>query len=147
MQCPSCHAEVESAAVFCNRCGANLSGGPAAASTAPPASAPAASGLSNNAAAAIAYITIIPAIIFLLLEPYNRIPLVRFHSFQSIGLALVWIVAHFALLLIPVVGWIVGVFVSIGLFIVWLITLLKASKGEWFKLPIIGNIAEQQAKS
>ncbi len=28
----------------------------------------------------LAYITVIPAIIFLILEPYNRIPLVRFHS-------------------------------------------------------------------
>ena len=43
-------------------------------------------GLSENAAAAIAYLTIIPAIIFLVLEPYNKMPLVRFHSWQSIGL-------------------------------------------------------------
>lgn len=146
MQCPSCHAEIESSAVFCNRCGANLSGGPAAASAPPPASAPAASGLSDNAASAIAYITIIPAIIFLLIEPYNRIPLVRFHSFQSIGLGLAAFVVHFVFTLIPVVGWILQPLIAIGFLVLWIFMLIKASKGEWFKLPIIGNFAEQQAK-
>ena len=36
------------------------------------------SGLTDNAAGAIAYLTIVPAIIFLLIEPYNKT-----HSFGS----------------------------------------------------------------
>jgi uncharacterized membrane protein len=35
----------------------------------------------------------------------------------------------------------------IVLFIAWLMCLLKALKGERFKLPVIGNIAEKQANS
>jgi uncharacterized membrane protein len=31
--------------------------------------------------------------------------------------------------------------------VIWLITLLKASKGEWFKLPLIGDWAMNQSKS
>ena len=40
------------------------------------------SGLSDNAAAGIAYITIIPAIVFLIIEPFKRSPFVRFHAWQ-----------------------------------------------------------------
>ncbi len=47
-----------------------------------------ASGLSDNAAGAIAYITIIPAIIFLIVEPYNKNSFVRFHAWQSIFLGI-----------------------------------------------------------
>jgi uncharacterized membrane protein len=148
MQCPSCGAEVNATSTFCNHCGAKL--GVAAAAGAPPpppyAAAPPAAGLSDNAAGAIAYLTIIPAIIFLLLEPYNRRPFVRFHSYQCIAFGVVTLVIHLVLGVIPILGWIVSVFVSLAFFVIWLITIFKASRGEWFKLPIIGDFAEQQAK-
>src|ERR1035441_4827570 len=55
---------------------------PLAASAPPAGAAPppaeASSGLSTNSAAALAYVTIIPAIIFLIVDPYKKIPLVRF---------------------------------------------------------------------
>jgi uncharacterized membrane protein len=128
---------------------------PAYPPTAPPAAG--AGGLSTNSAAALAYITIIPAIIFLVVEPYNKIPLVRFHSFQSIGLAVGWfaiwmviMVLHIILHFIPFIGFLfllVDLVVSVGIFILWLMTILKASKGEWYKLPIIGDFAMKQAQS
>jgi uncharacterized membrane protein len=37
--------------------------------------------------------------------------------------------------------------IGLGIFLVWLFVILKASKGEWYKLPIIGNFAENQARS
>ncbi len=163
MQCPACHNEVEPAA-FCNLCGAPLSAAaPAAAppptGTPPAPPATASSGLSPNSAAAIAYITPIPAILFLVMEPYNKTPLVRFHSIQSIGLAVVWMAlwivvailsammamipfVRMLILLIPFLYFAVGV----CFFILWLITILKASKGEWYKLPIIGDFAMKQAQ-
>jgi uncharacterized membrane protein len=178
MQCPVCHNEVSQSA-FCSSCGAPLAAaGDAAGSSAPPppaytnvppaystvppaytAAPPIAtsSGLSENAAAAISYLTVIPAIIFLVLEPYNKMPLVRFHSWQSIGLCLASIVLqaiitvgemvmHFIpgiILLFTLVHFVIGV----GLFLVWLFIILKASKGEWYKLPIIGDFAEKQARA
>jgi uncharacterized membrane protein len=35
----------------------------------------------------------------------------------------------------------------LGMIITAVITIIKASKGEKFKLPVIGNFAEQQAGS
>lgn len=172
MQCPSCHNEVAPQATFCGFCGAQLAAAPAGAPAAPvgytpvggggyaapaAAPAPAAGGLSENAAAAIAYITIIPSIIFLVLEPYNRMRLVKFHSIQNLALAVAWIaiwigitILHVVMHFIPFIGvlfLLVDLLVSVGFFIAWLICILKASKGEYFKLPIIGDFAEKQANS
>ena len=91
MQCPSCHNEVASQATFCPMCGTPLAAAPVGGGVAAPPIA-ASTGISENAAAAISYITIIPAIIFLVLEPYNRMPLVRFHSIQSIALCVTAII-------------------------------------------------------
>ncbi|HTZ89209.1 MAG TPA: zinc-ribbon domain-containing protein [Alloacidobacterium sp.] len=172
MQCPSCHNEVAPQATFCGFCGAPIAAAPAGGAVPPagytpvagsvyaaPATpgAPAAGGLSENAAAAIAYITIIPAIIFLVLEPYNRMRLVRFHAVQSIALAVAWFViwicvsiVHTMLHFIPFLYLLlvlVDLAISVGFFIAWLLCILKASKGEYFKLPIIGDFAEKQANS
>ena len=45
-------------------------------------------GLSDNAASALAYVTFIPAIIFLVLAPYNQKPVIKFHAIQELGLTL-----------------------------------------------------------
>jgi uncharacterized membrane protein len=167
MQCPSCHNEVAPQASFCGFCGAQLSAVPAG-SAAPAGFTPVssgaaaavpvttgASGLSENAAAAISYLTIIPAIIFLVLEPYNKMRLVRFHAIQSIalnaiaivlqiGMAILQVTLHFIpgiWLLFPLVQMLVG----LAIFIAWLLAILKASKGEFYKLPIIGDISAKQA--
>jgi uncharacterized membrane protein len=115
------------------------------------------SGLSDNAAGAIAYLTIIPAIIFLVLEPYNRIPFVKFHSWQSIGLCVAAFVIQVGVMIaeaathfIPGMVFLfmlIHLAVGLGLFLVWLFVILKASKGEWYKLPVIGDFAEKQARS
>jgi uncharacterized membrane protein len=112
--------------------------------------APAASsGLADNIAAMLAYVTVIPAIIFLVLEPYNRIPLVRFHAFQSIGLCVVAFILRLGLAFLPL-GWmlysLLSSIVGLALFIGWLIAIIKAYKGEFYKLPVIGDFAEKQAR-
>ena len=172
MQCPACNQEVSPQAAFCNHCGAPIVPAPqqsvppadfppsyAAAPTPPPTAyppAPASSGLSDNSAAALAYVTIIPAIIFLVMEPYNKIRLVRFHSVQCLGLGATAFVLHFAITIfgsvlhiLPFVGVLLTLFLQLGLsiviFIAWLMCIIKASKGEWFKLPIIGDFALKQA--
>jgi uncharacterized membrane protein len=123
----------------------------------PPQAQAGSSGLSPTAAAALAYIFAIPAIIFLVIEPYNKVPLVRFHSFQAIGLVVVWIgfwiammILSMVLIFIPVVHLIlipIHLLVGLAFFIGWLLCVIKASKGEWFKLPVIGDFAMKQAQS
>lgn len=106
---------------------------------------PAQAGLSNNAAGALAYVTIIPAIIFLVADPYNKNSYVRFHSWQSIFLGIAAFAVDMILSFIPIVGWMLIPVALLGFLIVWIIVLMKALKGERFKLPFIGKFAEQQA--
>jgi uncharacterized membrane protein len=109
------------------------------------------SGLSDNAAGALAYVTIIPAIIFLIVEPYNKNSYVRFHSWQSIFLGIAWIAIWMVLGVVGVVPFlnlvdvILFPLVGIAFLVLWIIVLLKASKGERYQLPVIGPLAEKQA--
>ena len=141
MLCPSCNTETGSNSAFCPHCGANTATG--AAGAAIPTQQ---GGLSETAAGAIAYITIIPAIIFLAMEPYSRSSFVRFHSWQSIFLGVAAIAVHLILAIIPIIGWILMFPVGLGFLVLWLVVIVKASKGERFKIPFIGNFAEQQAR-
>ena len=110
------------------------------------------SGLSENAAGGLAYVTIIPAILFLVLEPYNKSSYIRFHSWQCIFMAIAWIVADVA---IGILGRIMsfmsliafGLYplVALAMLILWIMVLIKAFNGERFKLPVIGDLADKQA--
>jgi uncharacterized membrane protein len=77
---------------------------------------------------------------------YNRSSFVRFHSWQSIFFGIAVIAVNLILGIIPIIGWIVAPLLSLGFLIVWISILMKASKGERYKLPFIGNLAEPQAK-
>ena len=110
-------------------------------------------GLSDNAAGALAYITIVPAIVFLVLPPYNASSYVRFHAWQSILLNVAATVISIAFSFLTVFGWMLGLYyiylftrlIWLAWFIVWLICVLKAVNGQRYKLPLIGDLAEKQA--
>ena len=110
-------------------------------------------GLSDNAAGGLAYITVIPAIVFLIVPPYNKNSYIRFHSWQSIFLAIAWFVIEIGLIvlrMLPFIGWFTWILrslVGLGFFILWIIVLIKAFNGERFKIPFIGDLAEKQANS
>lgn len=109
----------------------------------PPAQAPA-EGLSDTAAGALAYITIIPAIIFLIVPPYNTRPFVKFHAFQCIGLAICWFCLGLVWI-VPILGWIVGAIGFLALLVCWILSIVKASQGSAFKLPVISEFAAKQS--
>jgi uncharacterized membrane protein len=102
------------------------------------------SGLTDNNAAGLAYVTIIPAIIFLVVAPYNQKPLIRFHAWQSIFLNIALFAVSF-INVIPFLGQIIFLVGFLILFVAWVIVLMKALKGERYKLPFIGDLAEKQA--
>ena len=139
MVCPACKMETGTDSQFCPHCGANMTTG------VPPVAAQP-GGLSETAAGVIAYITIIPAIIFLVMDPYNRSSFIRFHAWQSIFFGLAVAVVHLVLGVIPILGWILMVPVGLAFLILWIFVMIKASKGERYKIPFIGNFAEQAAK-
>jgi len=143
--CPNCGTQIPEGAAGCPKCA--TAGAPAA--TAPVAVS--AGGLTDNVAGMLAYVTIIPAILFLVLEPYNKKRFIRFHSFQSIFFGIAWFILWVVLGIIghiPFLGWatiLIWPLIGLGGLIVWLILVLKAYQGQMFKLPVIGDMAEKQA--
>lgn len=110
----------------------------------------------ENIAGALAYITVIPAIVFLLIDPYRRNRFVRFHALQCLFLwlslfliAAVMRVLEPAIFLIPSFGYLlfllIAMVVTLGAFVIWLVLVIKALQGEGFKLPVVGELAERQA--
>lgn len=153
--CSGCGAQIADGTTLCAACSNRTAtaGGPAVAT-----GAPAGSGLADNVAGMLAYITIIPAIIFLVMEPYNRNRFVKFHAWQNIFLHVaavaLWIVLMIltvAASVVPIVGHLIvmllGFVVWVGLVVVWVILLIKANAGQMYKLPFIGDLAEKQANS
>ncbi len=142
---------------FCPNCGSQIAEGaacPKCAGAAPSDSATTGgSGLTDNMAGALAYVTIIPAIVFLVLVPYSKKRFIRFHSFQCLFFAVTWTVLWIVLRIIvqiPVLGWatiLLWPLVSLAGLIIWVILVLKAYQGQTFKLPVIGDMAEKQANT
>jgi uncharacterized membrane protein len=108
-------------------------------------------GLSETAASGLAYLTFIPAIIFLVVAPYNQNSNVRFHAWQSIFLSIVWAAVWIVLMVIgviPVLNFILIVLtpiVAIAFFILWVLVLVQAFQGKRFKIPVVGDFAQKQA--
>jgi uncharacterized membrane protein len=112
----------------------------------------------DNIAGMLAYCTIFPAIIFLVLDPYKKNQFIRFHSFQSLLLWVAGVVLGAVLLAVtktlsyvPFLGallnGIIGIIVSIFTFTLWVVLIVKALQGEKFKLPVIGEWAERAAEN
>ncbi len=167
--CPNCGTLMADNVAFCPRCGKGTGQvSPGAASATPPPPAPeagyhataapvvTAAPLAENVAGMLAYFTIIPAIIFLMIEPYNRNRFVRFHSFQCLFVAIALVVIDVVLLilssilhLLPVIGWTMTALMwpiySFAVLGLWLLLVIKAYQHEIYKLPIVGDLAEKQA--
>ena len=113
--------------------------------------------LPETIAGAAAYLTFIPAIIFLLLEPYKKNRFVRFHSVQClafwgtlIGLAIVLKLAGLLLYIIPVLGplLVVLVWTVIAIAAVGALAGLSgkgAARVICSNSPLLGDFAAQQA--
>ena len=146
--CSMCGTQIPDGTITCAACASRIPTAGAPVATAAPAQ-----GMSDNVAGMLAYFTIIPAIIFLVVEPYNRNRFIRFHSFQSLFFAVAWTVLWIALSIfvhVPFFGWLsflIWPLVGLAGFIIWIVLLLKANQGKMYKLPVIGDMAEKQANS
>jgi uncharacterized membrane protein len=143
-------------------CGAAVSTAPGAvtqsAVAATGAAIPSASTMATNVVGALAYLAgFVTGIVFLVIEPYKNDSLVRFHAYQSIffnvawlGFWIVWmfvsaILTHltagiFGLIALPLVF----IFSFLG-FACWAFLMYQAYQQKFFTLPLIGNLAAQQA--
>jgi uncharacterized membrane protein len=151
--CSACGTQLADNAAFCPQCGKAAGETSAAPPPAPPAgyaaTAASAAPMAENVAGMLAYFTIIPAIIFLLIEPYKHNRFVRFHSFQCLFTAAALIVLHIVLsffsYIVPVMMFALWGLIGLGELALWILLVVKAYQHEMFKLPIIGDLAEQQA--
>ena len=118
-------------------------------------------GLDENIAALLSYVmTWVTGLIFFLIEKESR--LVRFHAMQALILGGVAVVSSFVLwflyfiviiiasqisgalgsLVSLLMGLVIFVFFA-ALFVVWILGMVKAYQGQYFKMPVIGNLAEK----
>ena len=99
-------------------------------------------GLDENVASALCYVLVwVTGLIFFLVEKDNKT--VRFHAMQSIVVFLpLQILYWFASWFLFFFSWVIG----IVMLILWIVLIIKAYQGEKFKVPIAGDIAENQVK-
>lgn len=160
--CGSCGTPTAAAAGPSAAPGAPVQAGPGA-----PPMGTATSGMTSNTSAMLTYIPVVGwiiAIVFAVTEPYKSDRFVRFHAFQSIFFAIACFVISFGLFIVSAVftaiffsgswatgfsllGLLGGFFWLIRLAILagWLFLMFKAYNNERFMLPVIGQMAAQQA--
>ena len=135
---------------------------PVQASNQPPATVSKSStGLDENVAALLAYImTWVSGLVFFMIEKDSR--LVRFHAMQAILLGAVvsilaiglWIISLIVVLIVGQISGILSGLVTLVLGLLglvlgaafvlgWILCLIKAYKGEFYKLPLLGPYAEK----
>jgi len=99
--------------------------------------------MSENVASGLSYVlTWITGLIFFLVD---RRPEVRFHAMQSIAYGVLWTLVA---VVRPYLPGLIEALVSILLFaffIGWIVLMIQGFQGRHFKLPVIGDFAEQQA--
>jgi uncharacterized membrane protein len=104
---------------------------------------PASSGLSENVASGLSYVFgWITGLIFFLID---KRPEVRFHAMQSIVFSVVAMLVGWIRLFTS--GFLAGLLwlVSLVFFFTWIFVMIQAFQGRHFKLPVLGDFAEQQA--
>ena len=100
----------------------------------------------DRAVAALAYFTLIPAAVFLLLPAFRTHRFVRFHAWQSI---LIWglffvlsvigiLLSNVAAAMILLLSGILGV---LAVLFLWIVLSIKAWQVERFELPFFGPLA------
>ncbi len=138
MKCTKCGAELKAGEQFCGECGSPRQGSTGQTDVKP-------SGTSENTKGALCYLFgWITGLIFLLIEKDSKF--VRFHAIQSIIINFVLMVVFFAVT--PQSSYddyTLYTLIALLSVILWILLMYKAYKGEKYKLPVIGDFAENKA--
>lgn len=81
-------------------------------------------------------------LVFLIVETNNAF--VRFHALQSLVTFLGLFIISFVIGLVPVLGILVSLLLVPLQIVLWILLMVKAYKGERYKLPIVGDFVEKQ---
>lgn len=96
--------------------------------------------IQENVAGLLCYIPgicVIASIVFLIIDKRK---FVRFHAIQSLALCVVLFVVS---MIISFILWFLSVFLSLAALALWIIMIIKAYRHEMYKLPVLGNLADQ----
>jgi len=154
--CAKCGAQVAPGVAFCPSCGAAQSAAPAGGAPAGGGQAAGGVGMEENVAGLLCYVLgWITGLIFLLID---KRPFVRFHAAQSLvtfgGLHVLSIILAVAIGGSIFAGGMFGTWTLFGMIlaavrliglIAWILCMVKAFQHEHFKLPFVGDIAENIA--
>ena len=150
--CTQCGHNAGDADAFCGYCGARQSRATTAAGTAPPPAQDPLAGLSPRTAAILCYIPTIgwiAAVIVLAARKFRNDHIVRFHAFQGLYLFAAWLVVTWVVrpLLLSVPDRFVRAdhILEMILLAVSIFMMIKASQGQPYVLPIIGELAQRSA--
>ena len=106
--------------------------------TAPP---PAAGNSNSRMVAALAYLGgAISGVVVLAIEKHD--PFVRFHAIQSTVTFLGVLVVNLVVISLPVIGLLLSVPFVVAVVVIWVLLMVKAFRGERYKLPYVGDFAE-----
>ena len=155
--CKQCGANVGGAR-YCGQCGARVESGPTWAHQGKSAWS-IGEGFKINELGTLAYLTPIPALALLVLEPYRRNIFIRFHSYQCLFLTLAAIVLSVFLslgaimlsVLLPIfsvlgfLGWLISAASQLLLVSMWAFAAYKAWHGVQYRVPLIGALAARHA--
>jgi uncharacterized membrane protein len=101
-------------------------------------------GMQPNLEALLSYLFgFITGLVFYLIEKKSKF--VRFHAMQSMLVFGAFFVINFVLLVIPILGLALSTLLSLVSITLWVLLMIKAYQGEYFKLPIAGDIAEKNS--
>jgi uncharacterized membrane protein len=100
-------------------------------------------GIEANIAAAISYFWIV-GLIFFFVEKKNRF--VRFHAFQALAWGIAFFIVGIVLDYLPYVFF-VGYLAHVAWIVGAVYAAVQAYNGKWFKLPVVGDMAEKNANS
>ena len=111
------------------------------------------SGISENSLGALSYLTMLPAILFLAIAPYNRSAYVRFHAWQSIIIGAIAFLLNYGLTsLLPMTGLfgqkllvLSTALVGVAYTLTMILFAVRALNGKRSRFPLIGAWAERQA--
>jgi uncharacterized membrane protein len=99
-------------------------------------------GLSENLEALLCYLLgWITGILFLLFE--SRSKFVKFHAMQSVLVFLPFFVIRYIVEVIPIIGSLLVSALNFVMAVLWVFLMYKAYSYKLYKLPVIGNLAEQ----
>lgn len=140
--CTKCGSEVETTDRFCRQCG-----------TTQPGAATAYSGSSNLSPRAASILCYIPwlgwisSVYVLASDKFREARDVRFHAYQGLYLFVSWLLIHWVVRfwqeLLPGPTVPIDNILELLILVLWIVMLIKTSKGQRHSLPILGELAER----